>query len=430
MTGPFEGVTVVEVGRFVSVPFCAQLLADGGARVIKVEPITGDPYRSAYPITTGESRQFLIKNRGKESLPLDFASPEGREVLESLVGQADVVLANLSPSAAKRNGLDYDAIRRVKPDIIYGTVTGFGRRGPDAALAGMDVVAQARSGLLTALGAERDGVPHHSEVQAADYAASMLLFGGIASALYVRQKTGEGQEVAVSLLGGALTLQNNMLFHLEDHDGWRKEFVDEHLPRLREAGSSGQEVAAVRMAERPDPPVHTAHYRAFAASDGHVAVGAGSPATRAALLRELTGGSEGALEELPFEELFMRRTVAEWQDALQAAGVPVARVRHVDEMPFDDHVLTEELVVSIEHPDLGTARVLGTPIQMSGTPFKVERPSPSFGAHTRSILAELGVDPERAQDLISRRVVSDRFPGSDEEEELDDAVRAERVAAE
>lgn len=405
MTGPFAGITVVEVGRFVSVPFCAQMLADGGARVIKVEPLEGDPYRSTHPVAPGESRQFLIKNRGKESLPLDFAAPDGRAVLERLIAGADVVLANLSPRAARRNGLDYESVRALRPDVVFGTVTGFGRRGPDADLAGMDVVAQARSGLLAALGAERDGVPHHSEVQAADYAASLLLFGGIASALYVRQATGGGQEVAVSLLGGALTLQNNMLFHLEQHDGWRQRFVERDLPALRRAGADGVEVDAERARRRPDPPSHTAHYRVFAAADGHVAVGAGSPATRAALLRELGGGEATSLEELPLEALFAQRTVVQWRDALQAAGVPVADVRRVDEMPFDEHVLTEELVVRVEHPDLGPVRVLGAPIELSGTPFVAGRPSPGFGAHTRSILAELGFDQAHIDDLVARRIV-------------------------
>ena len=429
MNGPFDGLTVVEVGRFVSVPFCSQLLADGGARVIKVEPIDGDPYRVAYPVTPGESRQFLIKNRGKESLPLDFSNPDGRRILERLVAEADVVLANLSPSAARRNGLDYESVRAQRADVIYGTVTGFGRRGPDAGLAGMDVVAQARSGLLTALGAERDDVPFHSEVQAADYAASLLLFGGIASALYVRSATGEGQEVAVSLLGGALTLQNNMLFHLEDHDGWRSAFVKDELPRLRRSSASGEDIAAVRAGMRPDPPAHTAHYRIFAASDGHVAIGAGSPATRAALRRELAGDTAGALEDLPLEELFAARRVAQWQDVLQEAGVPVASVRHIDEMPFDEHVLAEELVVQLDHPDMGPARVLGTPIQLSATPFRVERPSPAFGSHTRPILHELGFDAEVVEDLITRGVVGDRgsYPA---DKEVPDVVQADRAAAE
>jgi crotonobetainyl-CoA:carnitine CoA-transferase CaiB-like acyl-CoA transferase len=406
MAGAFTDITVLEIGRFVSVPFCGQLLADGGARVIKVEPIHGDPYRSAHPVAPGESRQFLIKNRGKESLPLDFAKQEGREILAELIASADVVLANLSPRAAARHGLDYQSVRAIREDVIYGSVTGFGRHGPDAGLAGMDVVAQAQSGLLTALAAERDQVPLHSEVQAADYAASLLLFGGIASALYSRERTGQGQEVAVSLLGAALTLQNNSLFHLEEHDEWRTTFVHETLPELRRSNASVAEIEAARTANRPDVSTHRAHYKVFAALDGHLAVGAGSPATRRALLEIVAEGETGELADYPLDAIFAGRTIDDWVETLQAAGVPVGRVRHIEEMPFDQHVLEEGLVVQNEHPTLGQVRVLGVPIQLSATPFAADRPSPAFGGHVRQILTEIGFATEAVDALIADGVVA------------------------
>lgn len=406
MTGAFADITVLEIGRFVSVPFCGQLLADGGARVIKVEPIEGDPYRSAHPVAPGESRQFLIKNRGKESLPLDFSQPAGREILASLVAEADVVLANLSPGAAVRNGVDYEAVKAIREDVIYGSVTGFGRQGPDAGLAGMDVVAQAQSGLLTALAAERAHVPLHSEVQAADYASALLLFGGIASALFARERTGQGQEVAVSLLGGALTLQNNSLFHLEEHDQWRTAFVEETLPELRRASSSGEEVEAARQAARPDVSSHRAHYKVFAALDGSLAVGAGSPATRRALRDTVAAGNVGELADFDLDAIFASRSVDDWMETLQAVGVPVGRVRHIDEMPFDPHVLEEGLVVENDHPALGRVRVLGVPIQLSVTPFAANRPSPAFGEHVHGILSEIGLDSDAVEALIAERVVA------------------------
>jgi len=405
MKKPFEDLLVVELGRFVSVPFCAQMFADGGARVIKVEPISGDPYRDALPVSEGKSRQFIIKNRGKESLPLNFAVPEGREVLEELIRRADIFVLNLSPKAAARNGLDYQSVRALNQRVIYGTVSGFGHIGPDAELAGMDVVAQARSGLLASLGAEMDEVPYHSEVQAADYASSMLLFGGICSALYARTVTGEGQEVAVSLLGGALTLQNNSIFHLEDHDQWRKSFVDDDLPQLRKAGASVKVMNEQRAQMRPDRSIHTAHYRVFRASDGFVAVGAGSPATRESLRTLLSGGSEAALSDLPLVQLFAEKPVAHWVTNLRDLGVPVAPVQHIEEMLFDEHVLTEKLIMTIDDPDVGPVRALVTPISLSATPFGPGESAPQYGQHTDQILSEIGMTPDQIACLKADGVV-------------------------
>ena len=307
MAGPFSGLLVVEAGRYVSVPYCSQMLADGGARVIKIEPLDGDPYRSMHPVSGTMSRQFFIKNRGKESLPLEISSEEGREVLDALLATADVFLVNLSPKALKRNGLDYASVSHLNSRIVYGSVSGFGRRGPDSDLPGMDVVAQARSGLLTSLGAEADGVPLHSEVQAADYATALLLFGGIVSALYVREHTGRGQDVSTSLLGAALALQNNSVVHFNEHDQWREKFVRTDLPEIRSNGGTSREMNAARQAARPDASGHLRYYRVYRASDGFVALGAGSPGTRAALRSVLADGADTALEDLLIEEIFLDR---------------------------------------------------------------------------------------------------------------------------
>jgi crotonobetainyl-CoA:carnitine CoA-transferase CaiB-like acyl-CoA transferase len=402
VTGPFDGVTVVEFGQFVVVPFCAQLLADGGARVIKVEPPGGDAYRSGVaPLAPGETRQFLIKNRGKQSIAIDLANPRAQEVVHRLVEIADVVLVNLSPAAVRRRGLDYEGVAARNPRAVYGAVSAYGHTGPEAALPGMDVVVQARSGLMSSLGAEDDGLPHHSEVQAADYSTAMLLFGGVAAALYARERTGTGQKVEVSLLGGALALQNNSLAHVHGADHWRHEFVEEHLPRLRKEGATRADVERVRRALRPDAPVHTAHYRTFRTSDGVIAIGAGSPAARGRLAavvgidEELVqSDAEGFRSRLA--ELVATRTSAEWVAELRARDVPVAEVRHLDEMLFDPHLEAEGLVADYEHEVVGRYRGLGAPLRMSGTPFTAAAASPPFAGHTTELLAELGFDAAQA----------------------------------
>lgn len=413
MSGPFDGITVVEFGQFVVVPFCAQMLADGGARVIKVEPPTGDSYRTwPDPLAPQETRQFLIKNRGKESLSLDLSHPRAAEVVRTLVEAADVVLVNLSPSAVARRRLDYESLAAINPAVVYGAVTAYGQVGPEAHLPGMDVVVQARSGLLSSLGAEQDGVPLHSEVQVADYSSAMLLFAGIASALYVRERTGLSQRVDVSLLGGALAMQNNSLGHVDAYDDWRVDFVGDRLPKLRDANAPGAVVEAERRSLRPDPPSHTAHYRVFRTANGFVAVGAGSPGARRRLCA--VAGMELELAETDPDDFgrqldlaLRERASDEWVELLVAADVPVAKVRHIDEMLFDPHARAEGLIAEYDHPVVGRYRGLGVPIRMSATPWQADRPSPPFAAHTVAILGELGLDPGAIDSLVADGAVVD-----------------------
>lgn len=410
--GPFAGYTVVEFGQFVVVPFCGQLMADGGARVIKVEPLAGDSYRRSGNIAPGESRPFMIKNRGKESIAVDLGHPDGAEVARRLIERADVVLANMSPAALERRGLSYEAVAEVNPSAVYGVVSAFGQHGPEARLPGMDVVVQARSGLLSAFGAEKDGVPRHSEVQAADYTTALLLLSGVTAALLARERTGRGQRVDVSLLGGAMTLQNNVLGHVYGHDEWRRGFVEDVLPRLRREGASVADVEAERSRLRSDPPSHTAHYRVFRTADGFVAIGAGSPPARRRLF-ELTGVTDEQLAEDPaglterLATTLAARPTDHWVEALREHDVPVAEVRHVEELFFDPHVEAEGLVVDLEHESVGRYRAFGSPIALSDTPWRATAASPTFARHTRPILIELGFDEAAVGELARRGAVID-----------------------
>ncbi|GAC1537287.1 MAG: CoA transferase [Acidimicrobiales bacterium] len=410
-SGPFVGITVVELGQFVVAPFCGQLMADAGARVIKVEPPTGDSYRSSQVIAPMESRQFLIKNRGKQSLSINLAHPDAGPVIERLLELADVVIVNLSPSAVARRGLDYESAARINPRLIYGSATAFGQVGPESGLPGMDVVIQARSGLMTSLGAERDGLAHHSEVQVADYTASMMLFGAIAAALFHRERTGEGQQVAVSLLGAALAVQNNSLAHVYGADDWRHEFTDNHLPALRKEGAGHARIESVRRRLRPDPPAHTAHYRVFRTADGGVALGAGSSHSRRRLI-EATGVDGTIADTDPdafgdaLAAVIVEHPTAHWVELLRSMDVPVAAVRHVDELLFDEHVEAEGLIADYDHPVVGRYRGLGVPFRMSASPLDGgRRPSPSFASDTDAILDELGFDPTERDALVASGAV-------------------------
>lgn len=407
MSGPFDGLLVVEFGQFVVVPFCAQMLADAGARVIKVEPPTGDSYRSVNQIAPMESRQFIIKNRGKESIAIQLGHPDSAPVVRALLERADVVLVNLSPAATRRRGLDYDSVAAVNPQVVYGAATAFGTTGAEADLPGMDVVVQARSGIMSSLGAEHDGLPHHSEVQVADYASALVLFAAISTALYHRERTGQGQRVDVSLLGAALAVQNNALAHVYGHDDqWRAHFINEVLPQMRARGASHDEVEARRTALRPDPAGHTHHYRVFRTADGAVAVGAGSPPSRhrlglAAGLDPQLGDSDPAAFGAALATTLETRETQYWLTALREVDVPVAAVAHVEEMVFDPHLEAEGLVADYHHPVVGRYRAFGVPFGMSRTPLDGQgRGSPVFASSTDEVLAELGFDTDARDELV------------------------------
>ena len=192
---PFDGVTVLELGQFVAVPWAGQVLADGGAHVIKVEPLEGEPSRHIAPLAPHESRHFVIRNRGKHSLPLDFKHADAREILDALLRRADVVLINMRPGLAAELGVGYEQLAPRHPRLIVGSVTAFGPRGPDAALAGMDMVVQARSGLMVTGGKVSNGLPTTGKSPIADYMAAALLAFGVAAALYRRERTGRGGRV-------------------------------------------------------------------------------------------------------------------------------------------------------------------------------------------------------------------------------------------
>lgn len=164
---PFAGLEVVEFGQFIAVPFCAQLLAEGGARVIKVESLAGDPTQ-LLPLAPGETRHFISRNRGKHSLPLGLRHPAAPRIVEALLARADVVLTNFRPGLAAELGLDDETLGPRYPRLIVGNVTAFGREGPDAMLAGMDLVIQARSGLMASNGRLRDGRPIAGDPPVAD----------------------------------------------------------------------------------------------------------------------------------------------------------------------------------------------------------------------------------------------------------------------
>ncbi len=411
---PFSGIRVVEFGQFIAVPYCGQLLADGGAEVIKVEPLEGEPSRHLSPLAPHETRHFVLRNRGKRSLPLDLKHEQSPAVLDALLARADVVLTNLRPGLAAELGLDYQSLSARFPRLVVGNVTAFGEQGPDAGLAGMDLVVQARSGLLASNGRQRDGLPIPSDSPAVDYMCAVLLSFGISTALFRRERTGNGGEVDVSLLMAALVLQNNVMVRVESADGAMHAEIGEWLIGARESGVPYAEQAE-RMPTTRTNAMTSIYYRTYATQDAAIAIACVSPGLQRRLLAAIgleddaraTGISERkALAEhyhglqQQAEAIFAARTTADWKATLNGAGIPASEVRFPIELLDDPQVVANRLVFTQEHPSLGPVRLLSSPVMIDKGGFAPAAAVAPFGSETEEILAGLGFDAEAVRRIV------------------------------
>ncbi len=413
---PFAGIEVVEFGQFIAVPFCAQLLAEGGAHVIKIEALEGDPVRQLTPLPGGDTRHFLSRNRGKRSLPLDLRHPRAKAVIDALLARADVVLTNFRPGLAEEFGLDAASLAPRFPRLVVGNVSAFGRHGPDAQLAGMDLVVQARTGLMASLGKVRDGVPASGEAPVADYICALSLAFGISSALLRRERTGRGGEVSAALMMAALVAQNNSMVRVESIDGAVHADVRGQLAHMRRAGRSFEEQDAT-VASARTPSMLEVYYRTYATKDDVVGVACVSPGLQRAFMDVLGLKDEGpktgdrATLQRYYAELGARceavmasRAAREWKAVFDARGVPGAAVRFSVELFDDEQARANGFFHDLPHPALGPVRVLAPPVKMDGDGFQPGAPPPAFGSATRAILGELGFDAAAIDALVAAKV--------------------------
>ena len=390
-----DGLRVLDQTQVMAGPFCAMLLADMGADVIKIEPPGGENTRGMdLELAPGVSAPFLAVNRNKRGMVLDLKQPRGAAILKKLVATADILIENYRPGVARRLGVDYSTLAAINPRLIYCSISGFGQTGPYADRGGYDLIAQGMSGIMSATGSE-GGAPVKVGVPITDLGAGLFGVFGILCALRARHVTGRGQLVDTSLFEAGLALS-----------AWE----------ATEYWFTGQVPRGLGTAHRLNAP-----YQAFRASDGHFTVGAANnnlfPRFCALLgLDHLVSDprfdsvahrleNRAALEPL-IEAVTIGHPRAHWLAKCEAAGVPAGPIYTVPEALDDPHARARGMVQELPHPKLGRVKGLGNPVKMSRTPPVMAKVAPALGEDTEAILRELGLAEAEIATLRADRVVA------------------------
>ena len=390
---PLSGLRVLEVGNYMAGPFCGMQLADLGADVVKIEdPRGGDLSRRLAPIVDGESGNFVRLNRSKRSIALDLKDDRAKEVFRRLVARADVIVENLRPGTMRDLELDPRELLDANSRLIYASVTGWGLSGPYFDRPALDIVVQAKSGLMSVTG-EEAGAPVKVGVSISDLAAGLYATIAVLGALRVRERDGLGQLLDVSMFEASVSLA------------------------VWEAGTyftTGEVPRAAGSAHRLVGP-----YQAIRGADTHFVIGATTPPNWTAFCQAL--GLEHLERDPRFADATLRRTnqqaliplveevtatrpASHWLAVLRAAGVPCGEIADYGDVFTDPHLVERGFFVDLEHPRLGTVRALGTPLRFESSRPSFDRAGPLLGEHTRAVLAEAGCDDAQVARLLSAGV--------------------------
>lgn len=392
-SGMLAGVRVLDLSRVIAGPYCATMMADLGADVVKVErPGRGDDLRAWRG--DGMSATYAAINRNKRCIAVDLQQPEGSRLVFELARRADVVVENFLPGVADRLGLGYAAVSAVNPEVVYVSVTGFGQTGPHARRAGYNTIAQGMSGLMALTGMPGQP-PTRAGGSIADLAAALFAFGTANAALLHRRATGRGQHLDVSLLASTLGLLPDPVALYFD-SGRRPPRVGNRNPNLTPA-------------------------EAFRTKDGWLQVVIMNPDQYARFCRVL--GEERLASDPRFatndsrlqhheamkalvEAALAGATTAEWVARCQAEQVAAGPIYEFDEVFEDPQVRHLRLVAEVDQPGHGRARMLAFPVLASATPAAIRRPAPLLGEHTREVLRDIGVSDDEIARLAKDGVIA------------------------
>ncbi|WP_444634381.1 CaiB/BaiF CoA transferase family protein [Cupriavidus oxalaticus] len=395
MTGPLQGVRIIDMTTVLMGPYATQILGDLGADVIKVEPPTGDTVRDVgYRRNDGMAGIFLHVNRSKRSIVLDLKQPSGRDALLRLVADADVLVYNVRPQAMARLNLGYEEVAKVNPGILYVGLYGYGQAGPYAAKSAYDDLIQGAVAIPTLSQLAGAEIPRYAPSPIADRIVALAAVNAITAGLYHRLRTGEGQSVAVPMF------ETMAQFVLGDHMGGMT-----FDPPLGPTGYA-------RVLDHNRRPYRT--------KDGYLCVLVyndkqwrkffeliGKPGLMDSDPRFATIGERTKhIDELyrMVAEVMPTRTSAEWMALLESTDMPVMQLHTVDSLMADPHLDAVGFIDMVEHPTEGTIRSMAIPSQWSGTPPKVERQAPRLGEHSAQVLAEAGFSADEIRKLAEEGV--------------------------
>jgi formyl-CoA transferase/CoA:oxalate CoA-transferase len=379
MRQALEGVTVLDLSHALAGPFCSMMLGDHGANVIKLEPPgAGDIARAwGSRSPSGDAGYFVSLHRNKRSIVVDLKNPQGKATFLRLVERADVVLENYRVGALNKLGLGYETAREHNPGIVYCSISGFGQDGPYRDRAALDLILQAESGMISVTGSA-DGATARAGVSIADMTAGMNAAFAVLAALRVKEKTGRGQQIDISMMEGQLALLGTMI---GDY------LIDGHVPR----------------------PMGTAYrsllpYQTFQTKTRELALAVGSEKLWKAFCPaigcpELTddpryrtnqdrrANRESLLARL--QEVFLTKTYEQWESILLGSGIPVGAINDLGQLAEHPQVKARGALVEVEHKRLGKVRIAGPAARLSETPAAVRSASPLMGEHTEEVLAEI-----------------------------------------
>ena len=382
---PLQGIRVLDLTRVLSGPFCTMMLADYGADVIKIEPPeVGDDSRAFGPFIGKESGYFMSLNRNKRSIVLNLKSKDDCEVFKELVKQSDVVVENYRPGVMEKFGLGYENLKKIRPKLIYAACSGFGQTGPYREKPAYDIIVQAMGGIMSLTGPET-GEPTRVGASIGDVTAGLFTAYGIMVALHHRNRTGEGQLVDVGMLDCQVAVLENA------------------ISRYVTSGINPVPIGNRHPTVTP--------FSAFTAKDGNVIVSAANDRLWEKLCQVL-----GRMELINDERfvtnakrtenvkaltdilntIFKDKTINEWIEILEDAGLPCAPINTIDRVVHDVHIQSREMILEVEHPVAGKLKMPGLPVKLSETPGAIDAPAPLLGQHTEEVLKNvLGWDESK-----------------------------------
>ncbi|MFT3780123.1 MAG: CoA transferase [Ottowia sp.] len=389
-----EGIKVLDFGRFIAGPYCAALLADYGAEVIRIDRVEGGEDRYIVPVTeSGDGAMFLQLNRNKRSLTLDLASPEGRAIVRKLVAGADVVVANMPPRTLRSLGLDYETLSAIRPDIILVASNAFGNAEAVRDRVGFDGVGQTLSGAVYMAGTPEQ--PQKAMVPVVDFATSFACALGTVLALYERQRSGKGQEVGASLLCTGLNMASGALIE-EALLG-----LDRPATQNRASGYAPSDIFKARDGWFITQVIGRAMFRSWTQLVGHPEF-LDDPRFADDKLR----GEHGEFLSGVMSDWARDKSLDECLTLLEKARIPAGRVNSPSQALADETVRAANLIQWMDYPGAPKkVPIFATPVSLSRTPPEIRQRAPLNGEHTDEILAELGLDAEAIADLRGRGIV-------------------------